>query len=291
MIIKDFKRLDEGTLSQIRSLEQAVMKQDGERNEVYLDTSLHFNNSIKHTFIAYEKDQPISVLHLFLPTSREAELCAMTLPDYRGRGYFSALLLCAGKELSKYGIPDILFVADRRDSNKSLMDHLDANYDFSEYAMALEKNSWHDQSQDNGIRLIKTKFGDLDTLTDISRAVFGESEADARSRIEKSLLARTREGFAANLSGKLVGMCYVDYEERDPGVFSFGVLPEFQGKGYGRRFLSLIIGHLFNRGAVRVKLEVDSKNDRALNLYRSIGFAVSSGYDYYRMAVKHIYNV
>ncbi|TGA96082.1 GNAT family N-acetyltransferase [Sporolactobacillus shoreae] len=286
MIIKGLNRLDEETVRKIRNMEKAVMEIDGVRENVYLDDSLHFDHRIKHTFIAYEKDQPISFIHLFIPTQKEAELSAMTLPEHRGQGYFSALLLCVREELLRYKIPDLLFVADTRDSIAPLMNDLGAQYDFSEYAMTLEKSDWQDESPDNGIKLVKTKYKDIDTLADISVAVFGESKKDARGRVEKSLLASTRESFAADFKGKLIGMGYVDYESNDPGIFGFGILPEFQKKGYGRRFLSLLINHLLADGAVRVKLEVDSKNDHALHLYQQIGFTPTSGYDYYRKSVQ-----
>lgn len=289
MIIKKYNRLDPETTRKLRQLETVCQAYDQTNTDpVYLDISMHFDKQICHTYIAFESGQPVSFIHLFLPTAREAELTAMTLPDHRGQGYFSALLFSVEAELHKYQIPDLLFVSDHTLSvkNKDMLRHLGAVYDFSEYAMALDCRDWQDQTSDSGLILEKAAFKDLDALAALSVATFKDNPEDARRMAEKILLARSREGFKAVYRGEVIGMLSVDYEEKDPGIFGLAVRPDFQHQGFGRRLLALILNHLFDRGALCVKLEVDSKNDHALHLYQKIGFKTVSGYDYYRKLLK-----
>lgn len=289
MIIKSYNRLDKNTISDIRLLEEKCMKKNG-IDRVYLDDSLHFDHQIRHTFIACEKGEPVSFLHLFIPTPNEAELSAITLPEQRGMGYFSALLACALQELEHYHIPDLLFVTRPSAADPELMRHLGACYDFSEYVMMLEKSEWQGPDAYQEIRLVRAEWKNLDALVRISVAAFGDSGEDARSMAEKSLLSGSREGFAAEYNEKLIGMAYVNYEEEAPCIFGFAIDPEFQGRRLGTHFLNRIIEHVFSKGVSAIKLEVDSKNDHALHVYQRLGFSVVSGYDYYRSRVKPWYD-
>ena len=48
--------------------------------------------------------------------------------------------------------------------------------------------------------------------------------------------------------------------------------PIFQGQGYGKRFLALIIDKLKTLGVEKVTLHVDPTNEPALRLYKGAGF-------------------
>ncbi|CAM3179778.1 GNAT family N-acetyltransferase [Sporolactobacillus spathodeae] len=291
MIIKKYQKLNADTIVQIRRLEAACWAHDGEKDPVYLDDSIHFNQEINHTFLIFEAGELIGFLHLFLPTALEAELSGMILPEFRGQGYFSALFACARQELIRYNIPDILFVIDTltEEQNQSLMKHFGAVYDFSEYVMGLDQASWINSTSENGVKLSAADPNDISELTAISVAAFGDNPADARSIIEKSMQNDShRKNYTARLNCRLIGMSSISYEETDPYVFGFALLPEFQGKGYGRRFLSLLIDKLFSEGFKQLKLEVDSKNSHALHLYQKTGFNQLNGYAYYRLPVAFI---
>lgn len=284
MIIKRFNSLDQMVVEQIRSFEAQCASVDGAKEPLYLDDALHYNPEVKHTFIAYEKNQPVSVLHLFLPTAEEAELSAMTLPNFRGQGYFSALLICAEEELNRFQTPELLFVVDTsvQAHYQDMLQYLGAHYDFSEYGMILEKEAWKNQTEDNGIKIVRADSVDQEILVSIRITTFGEKPVDARSRVEKSLKAPTRKNYAAKLGERIIGMSSIDYEESVPSIFGLAVQPEFQSKGYGRRFLALLIQHFFAKGYSQIKLEVDSKNTHALNLYQTFGFSQTGSYAYYR---------
>ncbi|MFT8316796.1 MAG: GNAT family N-acetyltransferase [Sporolactobacillus sp.] len=287
MIIKRYNRLEDSMIEQIRSLESRCVSVDGTKEPLYLDDSLHFNPEINHTFLAFEKGQPISILHLFMPTAEEAELSARTLPEFRGQGYFSALLICAEEELIRYHLPDLLFVVNTslQARYQDMLSYLGAQYDFSEYMMILKRRSWNDQSRDNGIEVVQAETVDPEALVSIRVTAFGDSPEDARSRIEKSLKAPTRESYVAKLGERNIGVGSIDYEESVPCICGFAVQPRFQGMGYGRRFLALLIQDLFAKGYSQIKLEVDSKNSHALHLYQKIGFVETSGYAYYRKKI------
>jgi mycothiol synthase len=56
----------------------------------------------------------------------------------------------------------------------------------------------------------------------------------------------------------------------------FGIDPEFQGKGWGKKMFQASLDHLRKREASSMELTVDSENTPAINLYKSVGFQVKS---------------
>jgi len=59
-------------------------------------------------------------------------------------------------------------------------------------------------------------------------------------------------------------------------IHMFGVDPEFQGKGWGKKILAAGLKHVIDRGATSVELTVDSENSPALTLCRAFGFKLKS---------------
>lgn len=290
MIIKSYSQLDSDTIQKIRQLESVCKQHDELTGEVFLDSSMNFNTEMNHTFLCYEKDDLVGFLHLFVPTAAEAEISAYIRPDLRGLGYFTALLLKAEEELDKFAIADILFVIESESgTGKKIADHLGAVNDFTEYSLVCEDSLVPAPDEENtAVRLYRPGIGDVDDLVRIGRSAFGGSEEEERSMAEKSLRSETRAGYAAVLNDQLIGIGYADSEEKDPTVFGLGILPEFQGKGYGKAFLSLIMHDLLSAGAQKMKIEVESTNIRALRLYENLGFHVVRAYEYYRMPVQQL---
>ena len=56
-------------------------------------------------------------------------------------------------------------------------------------------------------------------------------------------------------------------------ILTFGVLPQFQGQGYGTKLLRNVFEELNSKGACEIFLEVSEENKSALKLYQSNGFS------------------
>jgi ribosomal protein S18 acetylase RimI-like enzyme len=56
------------------------------------------------------------------------------------------------------------------------------------------------------------------------------------------------------------------------GGLGMGVLPEYRGQGLGRRLLEACIERSWANGLTRIDLEVRTDNERAVRLYRALGF-------------------
>jgi RimJ/RimL family protein N-acetyltransferase len=94
------------------------------------------------------------------------------------------------------------------------------------------------------------------------------AEATRRDLSEPSTFA----GFVAEDAGRVVG--YIDLRIAPYGVASVGmaILDGFRGMGIGTRLVDRGIEWAKGAGAHKVALEVWTHNDRAIGLYKKVGF-------------------
>ncbi|WP_261177884.1 N-acetyltransferase [Anaerobacillus sp. CMMVII] len=62
-------------------------------------------------------------------------------------------------------------------------------------------------------------------------------------------------------------------------------MPEFRGKGYGKEALIGTLQLIQEKNIYDIELDVESKNDNALNLYKACGFEEVSVMNYYEFKI------
>jgi len=287
MYIKSLNKLDPVSEKEMKEVYSRCKEHDKLKGNLYLDGSVNFDQEIKYLYLLYEENKLVSFLFMFIPTREEAEISAYTLPEYRRRGYFKKLLTEAVEELKSYDIKDVLFVCESQSlSGKECINSLGADYDFTEYYMKFDKTS----NALDKINEFKTKFyipdrSDIKRLAYVSAQVFEESVEDEEEFIANCFNSTNRKNYATVLGDQIIGIGsgYFGYEE--VAIYGLGILPEFQGKGYGRELIIHIVNHLLKNGHENITIEVESKNTPAFNLYKSSGFITETAFDYYRKAV------
>ena len=122
-------------------------------------------------------------------------------------------------------------------------------------------------------------LGDLDGIVQIERAVnpFPWGEEALRDTIASSghHLMSLREGRA-------VGFLLSSFVLDEAQLLLIGVSPDWQGVGVGGQLLKELIHRSQDQGQKLIYLEVRSGNERAIRLYRSLGFIdIGVRRDYY----------
>lgn len=110
---------------------------------------------------------------------------------------------------------------------------------------------------------------DLDRVIAIETACtdFPWSDGQFQSSLEASNICRALEE-----DGKLIGFSIFSQVLDEATLLNIAILPDYQGRGLGRRLLQEGLREISDRGAASCFLEVREFNRTAQSLYRSMGF-------------------
>jgi GNAT superfamily N-acetyltransferase len=285
IILKE--QINEEDFKKLRALEELCNRQDKTSLKLELDfkKSLHKKNTfIKdiNEFIYRIDDTIIGYLGINCFGGGRAELNGMVHPDYRRKGVFKRLLKLVSSELTRRDHEVALLLSDHSSiEGIEFIKNTGAKYSFSEYKMYL--NERIDKSKGIGISLRKACNSEFLEIASMDAVFFGvENEPTAVPLPEVEELDNEIT-YIAEKDSKVIGKIRLDFNGNTVGIYGFGVIPEFRGKGYGREILNLILDKAEVMNPECVYLEVASENKNALNLYKSCGFEEKSVMDYYEL--------
>lgn len=228
-------------------------------------------------FPHYEHGELVAFLGLYAFGSA-VEVCGMVKPSARRQGHFHRLFQQGMERVQQDGYRKVLLNAPAgSDAAKAFLSKQGAEYAFTEHQMEWQEKSLEDTDD---IHLRHATLDDYEMRVRLSVAAFGLNEEDARA-IEIMVSADHTDMFMIDVSEGTVGKIRVSREEGQAWIYGFSILPEYQGRGIGRKVLRKVIKEQSMAG-YSVHLEVETKNDHALGLYESVGFKTVHSQDYYR---------
>src|SRR5437588_3233271 len=188
-------------------------------------------------FAWYDAGKLVGLLALDDMGSEEKEMTGMVHPDYRRRGIFSALLAAAKEEAKLRGIKRLVLICERFSrSGQAFVAAIGAQYDFSEHKMVLqtfnERGPYPEQ-----LHLHKAEPADVDAITRIISASFGQSEEGARRHIMESMHSPYSQYYAGRLGSEPIGCLNLFAGDKEFAIYGFGILPQYRRHGFGRQML------------------------------------------------------
>src|SRR5262249_18715685 len=163
----------------------------------------------------------------------------------------------------------LLIAEEASAAGRAFADAVGGRYRFSEYRMELDPRGF---SRDTGrpeiVRLERAGAQDEEGLVRTLSACSGGQEEAARRRVVGWLESPGQRLYLGRRDGDAVGMLRVFTIEEESTVYinTFGVLPEFRGRGYGRQILEQCLAGLLAEGWEHIRIEVDTENGNALGL-------------------------
>jgi ribosomal protein S18 acetylase RimI-like enzyme len=237
-------------------------------------------------FLYYEQGELVGYLALFIFNPHEAEVSGMVSPQKRRQGIFTTLLEAARKECRQRDVPAFLFIVQHAStSGLSAAASLHAQYDHSEYKMILEQTAASVQYIDSPLLMRPAQVDDIPALSHITAVSFGMPEHDVDWYNANMLDDPAHAYYVAFVDNVCVGKIDVNISTQTALILGFGVLPEYQRRGYGKQILLQTIQAIQKRGSYQIILEVETKNEHALGLYSGSGFKQTGRYDYFRLAI------
>jgi ribosomal protein S18 acetylase RimI-like enzyme len=182
-------------------------------------------------------------------------------------------------ETKKRNVTTVLLNAPTQSQTaKECLKTIPCTFLITEYQMKWKKTELIDDPS----VIIRPSFSKEDKEAEIQLDVagFGMNEDEARKFNEMVTEYSYDHQLIIEMNGKIAGKIRVSEHNGEAWIYGFVVLPEFRGKGIGKKALSKVVNMEHQKG-LPVFLEVEAKNAHALRLYESCGFQNYHSQDYY----------
>ncbi|MDV4150068.1 GNAT family N-acetyltransferase [Clostridium sp. AL.422] len=236
-----------------------------------------------HAILCYFDNEMVGILTWYTDDGIVANINGMVHPEYRRKGIFSNLLKFAKEDIKKQGIKTLIyrFLKDS-ESGFRFVSSLNVEFERSEYSMTLSNLQNEKRLRYLDLYLSSMEPEDFEFAIKCSSQAFGHSEEWSRE-----FFSRTDEPsnktYIVKIESENVGLIRINYLSPNTAViYSFCIIPSHQGKGIGQDVLRKTVSLLLEEQCTNIRLSVVTNNDRALNLYKKVGFEVTSEFKYYK---------
>lgn len=162
---------------------------------------------------------------------------------------------------------------------------INAGDDWSIPTLRLTKESYHPirrlnkyvlERKSEGIIIRKAHPDDLDRLVEIEKLCFNSDIGLTREKIYRLIINPNVVNLVACYDGRVIGSA-TSFSRRSKNnlsgrIYNLAVDPDYRSKGIGRKLLNFLIRRFELLRYSRIYLEVDEFNDKAIQIYHSIGF-------------------
>ncbi|MEU8234887.1 GNAT family N-acetyltransferase [Actinoplanes sp. NPDC048967] len=263
-------------LSAIEDLERRVVSADGGRLKLEWDALRHRTGQDVEDVLWWDGERLLGFLGLYAHSAPTIELAGMVDPAARRRGIGTALLDAALELCRRRRAESVLLVVPRHSAaGLSLVRRRGGRLDHSEHALQLLAEP-AEVPADPRVTVRPATPADTDAVRELLRLGFGWEPPESAGHDPRALVVERDD--------RVVGTARVSREGDRAGIYGFVIHPDLQGRGIGRDVLHRMCRTAQGDGAAVVHLEVATDNDRALNLYTSLGFRPVITEDYYALA-------
>ena len=276
--IKLKERTDKSDFNDINNLNNACIDYDKIHLKLEIDYKLsngekYVNNMNKiNEFMFYDDNKLVGYAGICDFGGDEIEVNGMVHPEYRRRGIFTRLFSLVKDEFNKRDSKGMLLLSDNNSiGGISFIKRITDDYHHSEYDMNLDMDVIHKENFDNLVFRKAAK-------EDITKIAGENFEFINDNDIDGILFDST---YVLETGNVIIGRVRLEIVDNIGGIYGLEILPEYRGKGYGRELLIRSINKLKESKVNAINLQVETKNNNALNLYKSCGFKVNYTMDYY----------
>ncbi|HZR39431.1 MAG TPA: GNAT family N-acetyltransferase [Ktedonobacteraceae bacterium] len=223
---------------------------------------------------------------VYLQHGPQIEIYGVVHPDHRRKGVGTTLIEAAKSIQRQEGANGLLLVCNSAlPCGKAFAEATRGVYRFSEHRMVLDPDSIERPQllQGQQVQLRRAAVADVPILTHLVSHAFDDPEEETANWIAEDILTDNQCFYIGWLEGQPIGTLRTVSFGEQIDIATFGVLPPYRRRGYGRQILLAIVDLLLEEHWPTISLEVETKNDNALGLYKSCGFRAISTFDYYQV--------
>ncbi|GCE13935.1 GNAT family N-acetyltransferase [Tengunoibacter tsumagoiensis] len=250
---------------------------------------IHFPVNVAETpgtaLLYYETDTLLGFAYLL--GEHNPELLGAVHPHYRRQGIGRSLLQTAQTWCRTRQQESLLVVGlDTIPAGTAFAKAVGGELSFSEYHMVLSNTDSQSSPflNEEGLSLRLATHNEASEISHLSSTAFGDDPAEIEPWITREILRSNRRFFFIELHGTPIGTISVVGEgEGSIDITTFGILPAYRQRGYGRKVLQHTVAMLQAEGWSQIALDVETDNTNALFLYQSCGFHQQQAYHYFKI--------
>lgn len=207
------------------------------------------------------------------------EWSCVVLPTFRGLGLGEQLVTELGRNLEIRGASaDFALIAESSEAGHQLLRKFGYVFDFSERTMAAEAGI---VELDSEVEVYQYSDEELEVASVLVSA-FRDTEEEALELIAFNTQTPNRQLMIAKLRDGLVGTFTLVDDGEKLWVTGLAVHENSRGKGVATYLLNWCKNEANRVGKASVYLDVETDNEKALNIYEKAGFTTVSNTHFYK---------
>lgn len=271
-------QLNKQQLQDLQHLANLCRAQNGSVPNLYTHI-LTQNRTFPASLLYYHNNELIGFLSVYFFYDDGVEISILVHPKHRRQGIAKKLMVSIIPLIQSQHYFKLIFSMPSN-LNNTWLSTRGYTYLHSEYYM--ERNDLApvlDCNRSLTFRLASSK--DIPLLCSIDDLCFPKKHGDLLERFMILMGNRDYQIMVASHNNSAIGKAHIRWQDKGASLSDIAIHPQFQGKGFGSALIAHCINYALSEGKPLLNLDVETHNQKALNLYTQLGFAVQNACDYW----------
>lgn len=262
-------QLNPTQLNALEELSTLCRSADGDVPAIYPHILVQKRSTESNVFY-YEGDKLIGFLSVYFFYMDACEVAVLVDPSHRRQGIAKQLIQTIIPLVKAKQINTLIF-STAPAINEAWLLRLGLQYQNSEYHM--QRKSYEPIFITNqALSIRKATEEDIPALCSIDELCFNVDQTNMYSRFMNLLDDGDYTLLLALHNEKAVGKAHIRWQAETATFSDIAIIPSCQKQGWGGELLSYCINHALTLGKTKLALDVETFNEKALNLYIRHGF-------------------
>lgn len=284
-MLSTLNQLNDQQLKELEQLKATCKKVDGSIPNLYMHLLMQ-PRTLPTIVLYYEQGQLIAFLSVYFFYDDAVEVALLVHPEARHQGIAKQLLRHIIPLIVEHNFFKLIFSSPAH-LNERWLPALGFSHRHSEYYMERHNLSpLLDQQKQLNFRMATIE--DIPQLCLLDEACFHKMHAELEPRFQHILSERNYQIVLAFDKNKLVGKAHLRWQKHGATLSDIAVFPEKQGHGLGTALIAHCINYALSEGKPDLNLDVETHNQKALELYTLLGFLTQNACDYWAIEVSSL---
>ncbi|MBA2649780.1 MAG: GNAT family N-acetyltransferase [Legionella sp.] len=278
-------QLDTQQLKDLKKLQTSCIKKDSNSSNLYTHI-LAQPRTLPSALLYYKQERLLGFLSVFFFYENAVEISLMIAPKERRKGLAKKLLGLILPLIQNYNFSTLIFSSPAGLNDRWLTREA-FTYTHTEYHMKRNRLSplLHYEASPF-IRLMQES--DVLALIHLDEVCFSKKQIEAQERFNYLLQDSSYQIFVLLQNNMPIAKAHLRWQPDGVTLSDIAVLPSLQGQGIGSSLIAHCINLALIEGKPTIRLDVETKNERALNLYTRLGFVKANACDYWKITLDEL---